>query len=151
MTDRPDPHLELVDDDGLLEYPPTPAQRQWIREAVRLELGAQMAPILDAWDKRSRDMLDVLREAADAKAQVRSASRTIKLAGWLGVASLLVSGLLIWQVLERERSERRSFRESEQLRRLEAAQLIIDAAHEDVRRIDTLVREACPVTPRARN
>jgi hypothetical protein len=152
MTDSHDPHLELAeDDDEALAAPPTSAQRAWIREAVRAELGAQMKPILDAWDQRSRDMLDVLREAADAKAQVRSASRAIKIAGWLGVASLLVSGLLIWQVLEGERTDRRAFRETEALRRLEAAQLIIDASHEDVRRIDTLVREACPVKPAARN
>jgi hypothetical protein len=114
---------------------------------VRLELGAQMKPILDAWDARSRDMLDVLREAGDVKAQVRSASTTIKLAGWAGVFVLLLSGVAVWSVLEQERADRRLFREQEQLRRLEAAQLIIDAGHDDVRRIDDLVREGCRVPP----
>lgn len=148
MTDRTDPRLELVDDDdGALEYPPTPAQREWIREAVRLELVAQMKPILDAWDKRSVDMLDVLREAADVKAQVRSAVTNIKLAGWAGVFVLVIAAVGLWTVFEGERADRRLFREQEQLRRLEAAQLIIDAAHEDVRRIDDLVREGCRVPP----
>lgn len=141
MTDGP--RLELVDEDDDGMPPPTSTQREWIREAVRVELAAQMKPILDAWDRRSQDMLAVLSEAADAKHQVRSASRTIKLAGWLGVLSLVVSGVMIWQVLERERSDRRAFREAEAVRRLDAAQMIIAAGHEDVRRIDVLVREGC--------
>jgi hypothetical protein len=151
MTDRPDPHLELVDDEGTIDYPPTEAQRLWIREAVRLELGAQMKPILVAWDNRSRDMLDVLREAGDVKAQVRSATTTIKLAGWAGVFAVIIVGFALWSVLEGERADRRLFREQEQLRRIEAAQLVIDAGREDVRRIELLVRDACPVKPAARN
>lgn len=145
MTDTP-LHLELVEDDEPDERPPpTPAQREWIREAVRLELAAQMAPILSAWDARSLDMLAVLGEAGDTKRQVRGAASTIKVAGWLGVIVLVVSGIGLWQVLERERADRRAFRDSEALRRLDAAQMIIAAGHEDVRRIDTLVREhACP-------
>lgn len=144
MTDE-HPHLELVDDEhtdeSAGEPPPTAAQRAWIREAIRAELASQMAPILTAWDLRSRDMLDVLGEAGDSKRQVRSAAATIKVAGWLGVTVLLVCGVSLWFVLERERADRRAFREQEQLRRLEAAQLIIAAGHEDVRRIDDLVRE----------
>jgi hypothetical protein len=140
------PRLELVDEDDDDEHPPpTHAQREWIREAVRAELAAQMAPILAAWDARSLDMLAVLGEAGDAKRQVRSAAMTIKVAGWLGVTVLAISGVALWFVLERERDDRRAFREQEQVRRLEAAQLIIAAGHEDVRKIDTLMREhACP-------
>lgn len=141
MTERPD-RLELLEDDD--EHPPTSAQQAWIREAVRVELQQQMRPILDTWDKRSADMLDVLREAADTKQQVRSASTTIKVAGWLGVGVIVICAAALWLVLERERADRREFREIEALRRLEAARLIIDAGHEDVRRIDVLVREACP-------
>ena len=137
------PKLELVQgDDDRDGMPPTALQR-----AVREAVVAQLKPVADAWDARSRDMLDVLAEASDAKQQVRSAARTIKLAGWIGVAALLASGFSIWWVLERERETRRLFRESEQLKRLEAAQLIIDAGREDVRRIDVLVREVgerCP-------
>jgi hypothetical protein len=144
MTDTP--HLELVsddeDDDGL--PPPTPSQREWIRDAVRAELALQMAPILAAWDARSLDMLAVLGEAGDTKRQVRSAALTIKVAGWLGVVALVASGGAVWHVLERERADRRAFRDSEAIRRLDAAQMIIAAGHEDVRRIDALVRDACP-------
>jgi hypothetical protein len=147
MTDDT-PHLELVqddDDDADALPPPTPSQREWIRDAVRAELALQMKPILDAWDRRSQDMLAVLSEASDAKHQVRSAARTIKIAGWLGVISLVGSGFGLWHVLERERADRRAFRESEAIRRLDAAQMIIAAGHEDVRRIDALVREhSCP-------
>jgi len=146
MTDRTDPRLELVieDDDA---PPPTSTQQLWIRDAVRTELGTQMKPILDAWDKRSADMLDVLREAADTKQQVRSASMTIKLAAWAGVFVLLLTGGAFWHVLERERADRRLFREQEQLRRLDAAQLIIDAGRLDVRHVEALLREGCGVKP----
>lgn len=143
MTEPP-AHLELVEDDDDDRPPPTPSQREWIREAVRAELAVQMAPILEAWDARSRDMLDVLGEAGDAKRQVRSAATTIKLAGWLGVTVLAVCGVSLWFVLERERTDRRAFRDQEQLRRLEAAQLIIAAGRDDVQRIDTLLRDRCP-------
>lgn len=146
MTDPP--RLELVDDDEADDGddghpPPTVAQREWIREAVRAELAAQMAPIRTTWDARSRDMLDVLGEAGDAKRQVRSAALTIKLAGWLGVTVLVASGVSIWLVLDSERSDRRAFREQEQLRRLEAAHLIMTAGREDVDRISRLVRDGC--------
>lgn len=138
------PTLELVQDDGDDRdgMPPTALQR-----AVREAVVAQLKPVAEAWDARSRDMLDVLAEASDAKQQVRSAARTIKVAGWIGVAALLLSGFSIWRVLDQERLDRRVFREQEQVRRLEAAQLIIDAGREDVRRIDVLVREVgerCP-------
>lgn len=136
------PTLELVRDDDD-EQPPLTAMQRAVRDAV----AEQLAPVAAAWDARSRDMLDVLAEASDAKAQVRSAARTIKVAAWIGVAALLLSGFSIWRVLEQERLDRRVFREQEQVRRLEAAQLIIDAGHEDVRRIDVLVRdlgERCP-------
>src|SRR5262245_61972145 len=138
------PKLELVPDtDADAEVPPATPLQHALREA----LDEQLAPVLETWDARTRDMLDVLAEASDAKQQVRSAARTIKLAGWIGVAGLLLSGFAIWRVLEQERLDRRVFREQEQVRRLEAAQLIIDAGREDVRRIDVLVRdmgERCP-------
>lgn len=138
------PRLELVqgDDEGDGTPPPTTLQR-----ALRDALDEQLAPVIKTWDARTRDMLDVLAEASDAKQQVRSAARTIKLAAWIGVAVVLLSGFSIWRVLEQERLDRRVFREQEQVRRLEAAQLIIDAGREDVRRIDVLVRdmgERCP-------
>lgn len=136
------PRLEVVQDDDD-ETPPLTAMQRAVRDAV----AEQLAPVANAWDARSRDMLDVLAEASDAKQQVRRAARTIKLAGWIAVAGVLLSGFSIWRVLEQERIDRRVFREQEAVRRLEAAQLIIDAGREDVRRIDVLVRdvgERCP-------
>lgn len=135
------PRLEVVQDDD--ETPPLTAMQRAVRDAV----AAQLAPVAEAWDARSRDMLDVLAEASDAKQQVRSAARVIKVAGWIAVAGVLLSGFSIWRVLEQERLDRRVFREQEAVRRLEAAQLIIAAGREDVRRIDVLVREVgerCP-------
>ena len=143
MTDRTEPRrLELLDDD---EPPPTPAQQQWIREAMRIELAEQMKPVLKTWDARSADMLDVLRDAGDARAQVRSAARTIKAASWLGVAAVLASGLLIWQVLVSERAARRAFRAAARQRRNEATQLIIDRMRVEASGINDQLRDGpCP-------
>ncbi len=132
-----DLHLELVTDEAEAALvPPTPSQREWIREAVRAELALQMQPILTAWDLRSKDMLEVLAEAGDSKRQVRSAATTIKVAGWLGILVLVFCAVGLWVVLEQERADRRVFREQETVRRIESAQLVIDAAREDVRRIE---------------
>lgn len=134
MTDEP--VLELVHDAEDDEVPPpTPLQRA-VREALE--------PVVKAWDERSKDMLDVLAEASDAKHQVRRAVRTIERVSWLGLGILLVTAYSLWLVLERERTARREFRETEQVRRLEAAQMVIEAGREDVRRATALVREACP-------
>lgn len=149
MTDDNDPRLELLDDDE--EPPPTSSQQAWLREAMRSEMTSQFKPILDTWDRRAADMLDVLKEAADTKAQVRSATTTIKVTGWLAVAVLVIATASLWLVLERERADRRDFREAEAMRRIEAAQLVIEAGREDVRRINDLVREACPVKPAPRH
>lgn len=116
--------------------PPTFAQRQLIGEVVLDTLphvqplldhaiAEAMKPVLGTWDARSGDMLDVLREAGEAKAQVRRAVATIKACAWLTVLLMLVAGGCLWVALERERADRRAFRESEQARRREAAELIV--------------------------
>lgn len=129
--------------------PPTSTQREWLRQAVHDVLVEQMAPLLSTWDARSSDMLEVLAEAGSARLQVRSAARSIKVAGWLGVLALVAGLASIWIVLEHERDDRRKFRDAEAIRRLEAAQMIIKAGHEDVTRIDELVQgQWCPKVPR---
>jgi hypothetical protein len=126
------PHLRAVP-------PPTPNQRDVIVEAIAVAL----APVATAWDARSQDMLDVLKDAGDARRQVRQAVRTIKVAAWLGVLTMIAGVVSITTVLEHERRDRRSFRQEESLRRLEAAQLVIKASREDAHRVESMLRESC--------
>ena len=87
--------------------------------AVQRELG----PVRQLWEARSQDMLDVLADAAEARAHVRAATQTIRLAAWLGVLALVTATLGIWLVLDRERIERRVARQLDdaRLERLEQA------------------------------
>ena len=135
MTTDDRRRLELLDDDT---PPPTPAQQQWIREAIHAELVEQLKPIAATWDARSADMLDVLELTVDKRQQVRSAVKAIKVAAGLGVIAFLASGLLIWQVLISERADRRAFREAERQRRVESTQLIIEKMHDEALALDAL-------------
>lgn len=136
---------------GPLPSEAAPTEGELLRKAVHEALVEQMAPLLTAWDARSGDMLAVLAEAGDARVQVRSAARTIKAAGWIGVLAMIVGLGSIRLVLQSERDDRRKFREAEAIRRLDAAQMIIKAGHEDVKRIDELVQgQWCPKIARGK-
>jgi len=134
----------------LSERPPlTPLQREIVASAVdglapvvQAALVQALAPVVTTWDARSSDMLDVLAEAGDTRRQVRVAANTIKLAGWLGVLALVGGILGVYGVLERERDERRKFREVEQLRREDAAELVVVRLRAEARRIEATCAKA---------
>lgn len=115
--------------------PPTPAMREALRVAVHEAVRAHFGGLLRTWDDRSKDMLDVLAESADARRQVRDAARSIKLAGWLGVFAMALGVIVVWLVLESERGERRKLREAEGLRRAEASALIVEQVRAEGRRV----------------
>lgn len=75
--------------------------------AVRQAVGEALAPVGRFLDERSQLMLDVVADAAEARAHVRIAVRTVRLTAWLGVLVLLTCGFSLWQVLDAERDDRR--------------------------------------------
>lgn len=123
---------------------PPGKKSEWMATAIR----EQMAPLVEAWDARSEDMLAVLREAGDTRVQVRAAARTIRVAAWLGVLAALVAGVTIWLALDAERRESRLDRERARVERDEAVRQVIEAGREDRRALEQLVRERiCPLPP----
>lgn len=85
---------------------PVPTEIQ-LRQAIE----AAFEPIGKAWDQRSQDMLDVLADSSLARAEVRRGVGTIRIAAMLGVLAILASGLAIWTTLERDRADRRLYRQ----------------------------------------
>lgn len=119
MTDTlpgvPLPALEL-------EGPPTESDELRALERQRRVMGDLFAPVQRAWDDRASDMLAVLADSAQARAEVKSAVRTIRTCAWLGVLALLLVGASVWQVLEHDRAELRKLRELDRLERQAAVE-----------------------------
>ncbi len=87
---------------------------------LRQAIDASFAPLLKNWDARSQDMLDVLADSGLARAEVRRGVRTIRVAAVCGVLAMIVSGLAIGTALERDRTERRLYRQLDEQARKDA-------------------------------
>jgi len=85
---------------------PVPDEIQ-LRQAIE---GA-MRPLVKNWDARSQDMLDVLADSSLARAEVRRGVAWIRFAAVLGVLAMVASGFAVWTALERDRADRRLFRQ----------------------------------------
>lgn len=83
--------------------------------AARRAIEAVFAPVQRAWDQRAEDMLAVLADSSQARAEVRRAVRTIRICAWCGVLAILLASLTVWQVLERDRRENRNRRELDRM------------------------------------
>jgi hypothetical protein len=81
---------------------PTP-----LAAAVRQAVGDALAPVGRFLDERSQLMLDVVADAAEARVQVKAAVHTVRVTAWLSVLVLLACSVLVWQVLDAERRDRR--------------------------------------------
>lgn len=94
---------------------PVPDEIQ-LRQAIEAAFG----PVLKTWDSRSQDMLDVLADSSLARAEVRRGVATMRIAAMLGVLALVASGLAIWTTLERDRADRRLYRQLDEQARATA-------------------------------
>jgi len=94
---------------------PVPEEIQ-LRQAIE---GA-MKPLVKSWDARAQDMLDVLADSSLARAEVRRGVAWIRFAAVLGVLAMAVSGLAIWTALERDRLDRRLYRQLDEQARKDA-------------------------------
>ncbi len=121
MTDDPRERDTLP---GSEQTEPAPLQA-----LVRQAVGEALAPIGRFLDERSQLMLDVVADAAEARAQVRSAVRTIKITVWLKVALVLGAAVAVTVVLDAERKDRRRAVEMQEGRRDTAVESI--NAHTD--------------------
>lgn len=135
MTDDNPPHAKtLAGMPSPLPAPGTAAFEQ-LEAIARMAIANAMRPLLAAWDQRSVDMLDTLREASDARHEVRRAVHTIKVASWLVVLVMLAGVALVVAVLAAERDDRRRFRDFEQARREEVAETVIRRTEAACRRV----------------
>ena len=101
-----------------------------LKGAVRQAVRESLAPVGRFLDERSQLMLEVVADAAEARAQVRAAVRTVRLTAWLGVLVVLAAGFSVWQVLDAERLDRRRATETGEQRRDSAVERI--NAHTDI-------------------
>jgi hypothetical protein len=85
------------------------ASRKLIEEAFR--------PVQEAWDRRADDMLAVLADSSLARAEVRSAVRTIRACAWIGVMAIVLLVFAAAQTLEQDRAELRHLRELDRAER----------------------------------
>jgi hypothetical protein len=94
---------------------PVPDEIQ-LRQAIE----SALRPLVRNWDARSQDMLDVLADSSLARAEVRRGVAWIRVAAVLGVVAMAVSGLAIWTALERDRLDRRLYRQLDEQARQDA-------------------------------
>ena len=94
---------------------PVPDEIQ-LRQAIE----SAMKPLVKTWDARAQDMLDVLADSGLARAEVRRGVAWIRFAAVLGVLAMAVSGLAIWTALERDRLDRRLYRQLDEQARQDA-------------------------------
>ncbi len=92
-------------------------ERSPLQLAVRQAVGEALAPVGRFLDERSQLMLDVVADASEARAQVRSAVRTIKVTLWLKVAIVLGASVAVSMVLDADRRDRRRAVEMQEGRR----------------------------------
>jgi hypothetical protein len=101
-----------------------PTARNPLDLAVRQAIAEALAPFGQFMAERSQLMLDVVADAAEARAQVRSAVRMIKVTVWVKVAIVLGASLAVNLVLDGERQDRRRAVEMQEGRRDTAVDLI---------------------------
>lgn len=104
-----------------------------IRGAVAEGLQTALAPVVQAWDDRSRDMLAVLADAEEARQQVKQTARVMRGVAWLACVAIIAGLGSIAVILEHERQDRRRFRDLEQQRRAAMVEAIVTQVRAECR------------------
>lgn len=115
------------------EPPVTPGQQHAISAACREGVRQALAPVVQAWDARSADMLAVLADAEEARQLARRTWGVIRGIAWLAVGALVAGLICIAWILEHERQDRQRFRELEQQRRAAMIEAIVKQVRAECR------------------